>query len=592
MNTYKLLSFLHFFCFLVYIYLACFILFKNSRLTLNKVVSALLVCFSIWHFQDIIIQDPGVTEETARLIRNISSFGWIFFSSFFLWFALIFTRRVELLKNNFLYPGLFVLPSLFFYVQYKSSSIIAFVKEPYGWSLVWGGSFWPHFYYVYYISFLLLSIYLLIDFRNKADKTDIKTIKQSNIIIVTTLVSFVLGTLTDVILPKLGIYRNPTIANVIILIWAFGLAYAIAKYKLFVLNPSTAASDIIETMNDALFLLDSKGMIKTINNAALDIFKYRKNELLEKPLDMLTEKKGGLLKDLMKLGKNKNLEVTCISKDKDIIPMLFSSAIIRNIEDDILGIVCVGHDITEQKEVQDIIQRAKNDLEIKINERTTELSKANQMLKELIVVRERAQEELRLSVSKLKKTLNGTVQSIASMIESRDLYTSGHQKRVAQLAVAIARCMKLPEDQVEGISVAATLHDLGKIQVPAEILSKPGRLNKMEYDLVKNHCRVGYEILKDIEFPWPIAHIILQHHEHIDGSGYPDGIKEDKIFLEAKIICVADVVEAISSHRPYRPSMGTESACNEIKCHKGNFYDSDVVDICLDLFHNKNFEFK
>jgi len=179
--------------------------------------------------------------------------------------------------------------------------------------------------------------------------------------------------------------------------------------------------------------------------------------------------------------------------------------------------------------------------------------------------------------TQLKETLDGVIQAMALTIEFRDPYTAGHQKRVADIAVAIAKEMDIPKDQLECIRVAGKIHDLGKISVPAEILSKPGRLNENEFSIIKTHPTIGYDIIASIEFPWPIAQVILQHHEKIDGSGYPQGLAGADILLEARIICVADVVEAMASHRPYRPALGIEEALNEISNNKGIHYDTHVA---------------
>jgi len=191
----------------------------------------------------------------------------------------------------------------------------------------------------------------------------------------------------------------------------------------------------------------------------------------------------------------------------------------------------------------------------------------------------------------LRESLEQSIQTIAATVEARDPYTAGHQHRVSQLATAIAREMQLSEEHIQGIHLASIIHDLGKIHIPAEILSKPGKLNKIEFMLIQTHPEEGYNILKDVKFPWPIADIILQHHEKIDGTGYPQGLKGDEILLEAKIICVADVVEAMSSHRPYRASLGIEPALEEIRRGRGSAYDPLVVDTCLKLFDENKFMF-
>jgi HD-GYP domain-containing protein (c-di-GMP phosphodiesterase class II) len=175
-------------------------------------------------------------------------------------------------------------------------------------------------------------------------------------------------------------------------------------------------------------------------------------------------------------------------------------------------------------------------------------------------------------------------------VEARDPYTAGHQRRVSDLARTIATEMGLSRDRIDGIRVMGAIHDLGKISIPAEILSKPTKLNDMEFGLIKAHAHAGYDILKDIDFPWPVAEIILQHHEKLNGSGYPQGLKGDEIHLEARIVGVADKVEAMASHRPYRPSLGLEEALADISQNRGTLYDADAVDVCMRLFHEKHYE--
>ena len=184
----------------------------------------------------------------------------------------------------------------------------------------------------------------------------------------------------------------------------------------------------------------------------------------------------------------------------------------------------------------------------------------------------------------MQKAFIGAVDALAATSEKRDPYTAGHQKRVSQLATAIAVQMGLPHQQAEGIKIAALIHDIGKIGVPSDILSKPGRLSNVEYAIVRTHPEVAYDILRSIDFPWPIAVIVLQHHERMNGTGYPHGIPSERITMEARIIAVADVVEAMASHRPYRPATGIEAALKEIDDNKGVLYDGSVVEACLELF--------
>jgi HD-GYP domain-containing protein (c-di-GMP phosphodiesterase class II) len=192
---------------------------------------------------------------------------------------------------------------------------------------------------------------------------------------------------------------------------------------------------------------------------------------------------------------------------------------------------------------------------------------------------------LRDGIARLDGALRGTIQAMAAMVERRDPYTAGHERRVCKLAMAIVEEMALSEQQTTAIELAAVIHDVGKIGVPAEILSKPGALSSIEFELVKSHSQVGYEILKDIAFPWPIAQIVWQHHERLDGSGYPLGLRSEEILLEARVIAVADVVEAMSSHRPYRPAHTMVETVAEISNDRGIRYDAAVVDACLKVLN-------
>jgi HD-GYP domain-containing protein (c-di-GMP phosphodiesterase class II) len=232
-----------------------------------------------------------------------------------------------------------------------------------------------------------------------------------------------------------------------------------------------------------------------------------------------------------------------------------------------------------------------SELENLVEKRTAELVESNKLLKIEVENRKQVQEELEQSFQDLKKVMDSTIQAIAMTVEKRDPYTSGHQMRVAGLTRAIAESLELPQNQVEGAFMAASIHDIGKISLPAEILTKPIQLTEIEISLIQAHSQAGYDILKGIEFPWPIADIIVQHHERMDGSGYPQGLVGEEILIEARIIGVCDVVETMSSHRPYRPSMGIDKALQEIILNKGTLYDSRVVDACLHIFNEQSFEF-
>jgi putative nucleotidyltransferase with HDIG domain len=187
--------------------------------------------------------------------------------------------------------------------------------------------------------------------------------------------------------------------------------------------------------------------------------------------------------------------------------------------------------------------------------------------------------------------MEDAIQAVAATIEKRDPYTAGHQRRVAELATRLAAALGLPEDVIHGIRLTASIHDIGKIHVPAEILSYPGKLPEIEFALIRQHPMVGYEILKTVDFPWPVAEMVYQHHEHLDGSGYPRGLAGDQILPGARIITVADVVEAIALYRPYRPGLGIEAAMAEIETYRDRRYDADVVDACVRLFRQEGYRF-
>jgi putative nucleotidyltransferase with HDIG domain len=206
-----------------------------------------------------------------------------------------------------------------------------------------------------------------------------------------------------------------------------------------------------------------------------------------------------------------------------------------------------------------------------------------------ITERKEAEKKIRKGIVRLSKNLEEAVISLASAFEMKDPYTAGHQRRVTEIVSAIALEMEMDQDRFQGLRLASLVHDIGKINVPTEILSKPGALSDPEFDLIRTHSEAGYNILKNINFPWPISKIVLQHHERLDGSGYPTGLSGTEILLEARIIAVADVVEAMATHRPYRASLGIERALEEIEGNRGLLYDKDVADICLNLFRSGKF---
>jgi len=253
------------------------------------------------------------------------------------------------------------------------------------------------------------------------------------------------------------------------------------------------------------------------------------------------------------LSRSRTLELETVRKDGSVIPVEVKCSFLRDADGRPVEILAIARDITQRKQ---------------------------------------AEEEVRRSTERLLKAMENTMQAMAMIVEMRDPYTAGHQRRVTQLACAIAREMGLPEDQITGLRLAGLIHDIGKVRVPAEILTHPDGLTDAEFTMIKMHPLLGYEILTTMDLAWPIAQIVYQHHERMNGSGYPSGLSGEDIILEARILAVADVVEAISSHRPYRPALGLDSALDEIAQKRHILYDPKVVDACLRLFREQRFNFE
>ncbi len=249
-------------------------------------------------------------------------------------------------------------------------------------------------------------------------------------------------------------------------------------------------------------------------------------------------------------------------------------------------------DAAERARIERELRLARIEIDRLVDKRTKELSQANVELHGQVLETRRSGDYLQSSLDRLERSLEGTFRAMSMTLELRDPYMAGHQHRVSSLAVAIAREMGLPGEKVEGLRFAGIIHDIGKIAAPIEIVGKPGRLTMTEFQLVKEHPRLGYEMVKDIAFPWPVAHIVLQHHERLDGSGYPEGLAGDAILPEARILAVADVVEAVCSLRPYRPALGIDKALEEVRKGRGFRYDPRAVDACVRLFREKRFAFK
>jgi PAS domain S-box-containing protein/putative nucleotidyltransferase with HDIG domain len=313
---------------------------------------------------------------------------------------------------------------------------------------------------------------------------------------------------------------------------------------------------LFEDSRDAIYMTTLDGQFIDINHTGLDLFGYTREEIFGQGVQTLFVEPSEQKKFQNVIDKHravKNYEVKLHKKDGTEMDCLITSTVRLSYEGEIIGYQGIIRDITMHKQ---------------------------------------AENHLKESYEKLERILDETVIALATTTEKRDPYTAGHQQRVANLASAIAREMGLSEEQVEGVRVAGILHDIGKICIPAEILNKPSHLSPIEFDIIKTHPQASHDIVKTIEFPWPIAQILYQHHERLDGSGYPQKLTGEAILLEAKIISVADVVEAMLSNRPYRPALSIEDALGEIIKNKGSLYFAKVVDTCVKLFRENKFSFE
>ncbi|OGN95914.1 MAG: hypothetical protein A2Z77_04135 [Chloroflexi bacterium RBG_13_51_36] len=323
---------------------------------------------------------------------------------------------------------------------------------------------------------------------------------------------------------------------------------------------------ITERAADAMWTVDMDMRPTYISPSITPLLGYSVQEAMAKSMQeiftaasfklatkLLKEEIGRESRGQKDLARARTLEVELIRKDGSLVPVEVKYTFLHDAQARPVEILAIARDISERK---------------------------------------KAQEEARQSIEKLIRAMEHAIQAMTIVVEMRDPHTAGHQQRATQLACAIAREIGLSEEQISGLRLAGLIHDIGKVRVPAEILMNPDGLSEPEFMMIKAHPRLGYEILKTIDFPWPVAQIVLQHHERMDGSGYPSGLSGEDIVMEARILAVADVVDAMASHRPYRPALGMSKALDEISQNRGVLYDSRVVDACLTLFRDKNFDFE
>ncbi|MGB2929369.1 MAG: HD domain-containing phosphohydrolase [Desulfobacterales bacterium] len=310
---------------------------------------------------------------------------------------------------------------------------------------------------------------------------------------------------------------------------------------------------LFEDSRDAIYLNNQEGGLIDFNLSTLELFGYSREEMLginTKAVFVSPDEYGRLQDEIAQKGSVREFKAKLRKKDGTEMDCLITSTVRQARDKSKLGYQGIIRDISELVSSRKQLEKTLNDL---------------------------------------RKALGGTIEAMALTVETRDPYTAGHQRRVSNLARGIATEMGVSKGQIQGVRMAGVIHDIGKISVPGEILSKPGNISQNELGIIKEHPQVGYNILKTVDFPWPIAQIVLQHHERMDGSGYPNGISGENILLEARILAVADVVEAMASHRPYRAALGINLALNEISKNRGSFYDPKVVDACLRLFNEKGY---
>ena len=301
---------------------------------------------------------------------------------------------------------------------------------------------------------------------------------------------------------------------------------------------------LIDTTLDVMVALDPQGRITDANKAAEALSGYSRAELMGTDMALWVtdpDRARASLAQVLRTGAQRDIPLEIVGRDGRTTPVLFNSVALRDASGAVTGVLAPARDTTDLK---------------------------------------RAEEDVRSTAEQLRQALEGTVLAMSHIVELRDPYTSGHERRVADLATAIGARLGLEADRLDGLRLSALIHDVGKLAVPAEILAKPGRLTDIEFKLIMQHSQAGYDILAGIEFNWPVAEMVLQHHERCDGSGYPRALKADGILLEARILAIADVVEAMSSHRPYRAALGMDMALAEISEGAGVRYDADVAAAC------------
>ncbi|MFC2091877.1 ATP-binding protein [Elusimicrobiota bacterium] len=344
----NLLSTIQIISFLIYGSIAGYILIKNPEDLLNKIFAGILFCFMLWSFGMVFIQNTNVSKETALIINNITSFGWVSFAAFSWWFAVVFTENKNIIKRIYVYLLVIAVPSIFILNQWKGNLTADFVRQEYGWAMVWSDSVWFYLFIAYVVIYLLWELYLLYAYRKRT--VDILKKKQARIIIICTVIPLGIGLFTDAILPKMQIYDIPNVGNVISLIWAFGVAFAINRYKFLAITPSMVSRNILETMSDMLVILDRNGIIIEVNDTACRILGYDRDDLIQKHFSIIIDSEKSDLPDVNVIlnQKTENKELILNKQGGDQLLTLFSNSHVF-ISGESIGAVCIFRDISGQK---------------------------------------------------------------------------------------------------------------------------------------------------------------------------------------------------------------------------------------------------
>jgi len=391
----SIMPFLHFFCLVVYLFLAGYILKKNPKVLLNRLCSALILCFALWSLGYIFTHNPDNPRHIAVFFGKVQAPGWIGMVSMTLWFFLVFTERKKILRAWWFYPLIFLPPVIFTYKQWTGDLISAWVLHPYGWRYVWSDSIWPVLFQVYCLAFIGLGLLSLLNFWRKTSDPVQK--RQSQIIFWTGASSFFLGVMTNIVFISYDIVFIPDIASVLVLIWALGLLYAIIRYKLLIFSPEEAYEKIITTMVDALILVDSKGDIITINNAALHLLEYKEDELKGQPLDVIfpMEVAGAQIDEIVKTRILKNFEFSLKSQSGNRIPVSLSSSKLKGQRGKKAGVIYIARDMSHSKKVEAELKTYREHLEEIVEKRTEELQAANIQLQKEISEHKRTGKKLK-----------------------------------------------------------------------------------------------------------------------------------------------------------------------------------------------------